>query len=320
MKTLTDSRLNNLPAPVSAFIGREREIAEVKQLLSTHRLVTLTGPGGCGKTRLALKVAHEELDEFEDGVWLIELASLAEPALVPQTVASVLGIHEQVGRAMIDVLVDYFLSRHVLLVIDNCEHLITACAQFTQTLLQKCPDLKILATSREALGITGEIVWTVPPLSLPDSKPWTNPASAQDAVRHYEESEAIQLFVLRAADSSPDFRLTTDNGAWVAEICRRLDGMPLAIELAAARVRSLSVQEIAQRLDDRFHLLTGGSRTALPRQQTLVMTEKLLFGFAERFVRADGVIPMRQNTMWFEIDKSLLFTGDMIASFILFSI
>jgi len=262
----------NLPTALSAFIGREREIAEVKQLLSTHRLVTLTGPGGCGKTRLALKVAHEELDEFKDGVWLIELASLSEPSLVPQTAASVLSVHEQSGRVMIDVLVDYLLSRDILLVIDNCEHLISACAQLAEILLQKCPDLKILATSREALGVTGEIVWTVPPLSLPVSIPWTNPASTADAVRHYEESESIQLFVLRASAISPDFRLTIDNGAWVADICRRLDGMPLAIELAAARVRSLSVQQIAQRLDDRFHLLTGGSRNALPRQQTLEAT------------------------------------------------
>lgn len=263
---------NNLPIPISSFVGREREIAEVRQLLSTHRLVTLTGPGGCGKTRLAIRVAHKEINEFEDGVWLIELAPLAEPLLVPHTLASILGVHEQSGRGMMDVLADYLLPRNILLVIDNCEHLIAACAQITETLLQKCPDLKILATSREGLGITGEIISTVPPLSLPDSKPWTNPASVAEAVSRYEESESIQLFVVRAADSSPEFRLTTDNGAWVAEICRRLDGMPLAIELAAARVRSLSVQQIAQRLDDRFNLLTGGARTAPPRQQTLAAT------------------------------------------------
>jgi predicted ATPase/DNA-binding NarL/FixJ family response regulator len=262
----------NLPATLSSFIGREREIAEVKQLLLSNRLVTLTGAGGSGKTRLALKVAHELSGEFENGVWLAELSSLSESALVPQTIASILNIREQRGRLLMDSLVDYLSQRQSLLVMDNCEHLISACAQFAETMLQKCPGLKVLATSREALGIAGEVIWTVPSLSLPDQQPWMNPASAHDAMAHYEESESVQLFVVRATSISPDFKLTTENGAWVAEICRRLDGMPLAIELAAARVRTLSVQQIAQRLNDRFHLLIGGSRTAEPRQQTLEAT------------------------------------------------
>lgn len=168
-----------------------------------------------------------------------------------------------------DVLSSHLSGRETLLVMDNCEHLIQACAQFAKTILQKCPELKILATSREVLGITGEIVWAVPPLSLPMPQPWRSPASAQDALSFYGESESVQLFVMRAKANSSEFQLTIENGAWVAEICRRLDGMPLAIELAAARVRSLSVQQIAQRLDDRFRLLTGGSRTAPLRQQTL---------------------------------------------------
>jgi non-specific serine/threonine protein kinase len=171
-----------------------------------------------------------------------------------------------------DSLVDFLSERHSLLVIDNCEHLISACAQFIGAILQRCPNLRIMATSREALGITGEMIWVVPPLSLPDQQPWTNPSSPKNAVTRYGESESVQLFVVRAAAISADFKLTIENGPWVAEICRRLDGMPLAIELAAARVRSLSAQQIAQRLDDRFHLLNEGSRIAEPRHQTLAAT------------------------------------------------
>ena len=265
-------RLNNLPTPLSSFVGRERERAEVRQLLSAHRLVTLTGAGGSGKTRLSLKIAEELVQELEDGIWFAELASIFDPALVPQAIASALNIREQSGRAILDILVDYLSTRHVLLVLDNCEHLISACAQLAELLLQRSPRLKILATSREVLGITGEAAWVVPPLSLPIQHPWKDPASATDALKLYENSESVQLFVARAQTISPEFCLTSENGAWVAEICRHLDGMPLAIELAAARVRSLSVQQVAQRLDDRFHLLTGGSRTAPPRQQTLAAT------------------------------------------------
>lgn len=263
---------NNLPTPLSIFIGREREIAEVKQLLAFHRLVTLTGAGGSGKTRLSLKVAGELLNEFEQGVWLVELASLSDPALVSQTIASALNLREQAGQPLLDALVDVLAGRDTLLILDNCEHLVSACAQVAEALLQKCPPLKVLATSREVLGLTGEVAWIVPPLSLPDQQPWTAPLSVRNAVRSYQESESVQLFVARATAIAPDFQLTAENGSWVAEICRRLDGMPLAIELAAARVRTLSVQQIAHRLDDRFHLLTVGSRTASPRQQTLAAT------------------------------------------------
>ncbi|HXD09311.1 MAG TPA: NB-ARC domain-containing protein, partial [Anaerolineales bacterium] len=262
-------RSYNIPTPLSTFIGREPEIAEVKQLLSTHRLVTLTGAGGSGKTRLALKVAGESLGKFEHGIWFVELASIADPTFVLQTIASTLNIYEKGRQSLLDVLINYLSARNSLLILDNCEHLISACAQLSETILQKCPGLKILVTSREVLGITGEAAWILPSLSLPSQQPWINPASAQDALNLYEESESVQLFVARAQASSPEFRLTSENGGWVAEVCRRLDGMPLAIELAAARVRALSVQQIAERLDDRFHLLTGGSRTAPARQQTL---------------------------------------------------
>jgi non-specific serine/threonine protein kinase len=264
--------VGNLPAPLSDFIGRKREIADIKQWLVAHRLVTLTGPGGSGKTRLALQVADELREEYEDGVWLAELASLSDGALVTQTVATHMNVREQSGRPLIDTLADHLFTRRVLLVIDNCEHLIQECAQFTQDLLQKCPNLRILATSREMLGVAGESVFATPPLTLPQPQPWKSPASPQNALDSYGRSEAVQLFVNRGTAIMPEFALNAENGAWVSEICRRLDGMPLAIELAAARVRTLSVQQIAQKLDDRFHLLTGGSRTAPPRQQTLLST------------------------------------------------
>ncbi len=264
--------IGNLPAPLSTFIGREREIADVKQLLRSQRLVTLTGPGGSGKTRLALQVANELQEEYGDGVWLAELASLSDEALVTQTIAAHLNVHEQSGRPLIDTLADHLSSRQILLVVDNCEHLINACAQFSETILQKNPHLHILATSRQMLGVPGESVFTTPPLTLPEERPWKSPASAEEALAAYGRSEAVQLFVNRANALMNDFDLSMENGAWVSEICRRLDGMPLAIELAAARVPSLSIQQIAQRLDDRFHLLTGGSRTAEPKQQTLAAT------------------------------------------------
>ncbi len=261
-----------LPVPLSTFIGREREIADVCRLLSEYRLVSLTGAGGSGKTRLSLKVAGELSGEFEHGIGFVELASVSDPALVVETIASTLNVREQPGRSLMDVLVSYLSPRNTLLVVDNCEHLISACAQFAETILQHCPNLKILATSREALGITGEIVWLVPPLSLPEQQSWTSLAGAQEALGHYKESESVQLFITRAEAIAPEFQFTAENCAWVAGICRDLDGMPLAIELAAARVRSLSVQQIAQKLDDRFRLLTGGSRTAPLRQQTLEST------------------------------------------------
>lgn len=258
-----DARPNNLPIQITSFIGREKEIREVRQLVHTTRLVTLTGAGGSGKTRLALQLvtALLEAGQFPDGVWFVELAPLADPALVPQSVASALGVREQAGYALLDLLKDFLRSRQLLLILDNCEHLIEACAQFADTALHATSQVKILATSREALGITGECTFPVPSLQLPDQVSMRGEALARP--------ESVRLFVERATAAHPPFALNSDNAPLVAQICRRLDGIPLAIELAAARVNALAVEQIAQRLDDRFRLLTGGSRTALPRQQTL---------------------------------------------------
>lgn len=262
----------NLPTPLSTFIGREREIDEIRQLLSTHRLVTLTGPGGSGKTRLALQVATGMRDIFAHGVWWVELAALSDESLVPQGVANALHVREVPSQSLSETLSGAVHDRRLLLVMDNCEHLVTACAQLAEVLLHSGPHVRILATSREPLGIRGEILWSVPPLSLPDRQPWHDPGSVQAALNVYEQSESVRLFVERASAVSPQFRLTAQNGGWIAEICRRLDGIPLAIELAAARVRILTVEHLAARLDDRFHLLTSGSRTAPARHQTLHAT------------------------------------------------
>lgn len=253
---------NNLPAPLTDFIGREREVAQVKQLLSASRLLTLTGVGGCGKTRLALQIASEVLAEFEEGVWLVELASLTEAALVPQALAAVLGLRGKPDQSLTETLSDNLRPKRVLLVLDNCEHLIESCAQLTEVLLRACPDLQVLATSREPLGLVGETTWPVPPLSLPDDS-----ASLDRLV----ESDAVRLFIERARNSDPNFSLSQENAPAVAEICHRLDGLPLALELAAMRMRAFSAEQIARRLDDQLRLLTGGSRTAL-HQQTLRAT------------------------------------------------
>jgi predicted ATPase/two-component SAPR family response regulator len=256
---------NNLPLQLTSFVGREREVAEVKDLLADQRFLTLTGPGGCGKTRLALQVAGDLVERFEDGVWLVELASLSDPALVPQTVAFALGIREQPGRLLTDTLSEHLELKKMLLVLDNCEHLVEACARLAEALLRSCPNLRILATSREALGITGETGWLVPSLSLPNP-PYLPP------VEELPRYEAARLFIERAAAMLPTFEPTDRNAAVVMRVCRGLDGIPLAIELAAARVKVLSVEQIAERLDDRFRLLTAGSRTALPRHRTLRAT------------------------------------------------
>jgi len=253
---------NNLPSQLTSFIGRESEIAQGRQLLKTSRLLMLTGPGGAGKTRLSLETAASVLRDFPDGVWLVELAPVADPALVPQAVASVLGVTEQPGQPVLDVLKSYLRARKALLVLDNCEHLIEACAQLAQALLRACPDLQLLATSREALRVTGEAIYVVPPLSMPD--PQHSPV-----LERMLECEAVRLFAERAQSALPGFQLTRENARAVAEVCRSLDGMPLSIELAAARVRLLSVDQIAARLADRFQLLKGGARAALPRHQTL---------------------------------------------------
>ncbi len=256
---------SNLPSPLSSFIGREREIAEICERLAVSRLVTLTGPGGCGKTRLAVEVARILQEEFPDGVWLVEFATLTQPGLVGQTVTESLGLRDLSGRPVQEVLVEHLRSRTALLVLDNCEHLIDASARFAQTLLEACPRLHILATSREPLRITGEVARLVPPLAVAagDHLP---------ALADLAQIESIRLFIDRAGAVKAGYRLTADNAAAVASVCQHLDGMPLAIELAAARVEVLSPTEIGERLADRFHLLTHGSRTALPRQQTLRAT------------------------------------------------
>jgi predicted ATPase len=253
---------NNLPLQLTRFIGRERQIEEVKRLLAAHRLLTLTGVGGCGKTRLAQQVAADRLEEFAHGVWFVDLAPLADPALVPQTVAMALAVIEAPGHSLIETLSGILKTRQLLLVLDNCEHLLGACAALATALLQTCPHLRILATSREPLRIAGETPCRVPPLSLPDiGRPLT-----LETVTQYE---AVQLFIDRAVTALPTFTVTNERVPAMTQVCRRLDGIPLAIELAAAQVRVLPVEQIATRLEDRFRLLTGGSRTALPRHQTL---------------------------------------------------
>ncbi len=252
---------NNLPLQLTSFVGREREMAEAKRLLAATRLLTLTGPGGTGKTRLSIQVAADILDAFPAGVWLVELAPLSDPVLVLQAVASVLGVREQQGRPLIDTLIDYLRAKALLLMLDNCEHLIEACAQLVAYLLGACPNLKILSSGREALGVAGETAYRVPSLSLP--------AAGTSTPEALIRSEAVRLFVERAQAMQPGFALTVKNMVAIAQICQRLDGIPLALELATARLRLFTAEQIATRLDDRFRLLTGGSRTALPRQQTL---------------------------------------------------
>jgi len=267
---IASTRHHNLPVQLTSFVGREHEIVEVSRLIIDHRLVTLTGSGGTGKTRLALRAVEGLLETFPDGVFFIELASLSDQALVPQICAHTLELVEQPNIPIQAVLAHYLEKKRLLLILDNCEHVISACTSLADSLLKACPQLHILATSREGLGVSGEVLWDVPPLSLPAQQPWTDPASVEAMVNRYMESESVQLFLTRVSAVSPGFTLSGENGPWVAEICRRLDGMPLAIELAAARVRALSVKQIAERLDDRFHLLSAGSHTAPPRQQTLV--------------------------------------------------
>lgn len=256
------ARLTNLPIPISSFIGRGPELATIKQLVSNARLLTLTGAGGSGKTRLAIHAATDMIDSFRDGVWWVELAPLTDPSLVPSAVAKALGINEHTDRPPTATLTDFLLARQALLVIDNCEHLIDACAQLTGCLLNACPDLKILCTSRESLGLTGERVWHTPTLSLPDLKK----VSLADLLMQYE---GIRLFIDRAIAVKTDFSLTEKNSSAVVQICQHLDGIPLAIELAAARVKSMAVGQIASRLDDCFQLLTAVNRTSPARHQTL---------------------------------------------------
>jgi predicted ATPase/class 3 adenylate cyclase len=253
---------NNLPRPLTTFIGRERELEATLHLLESTRLLTLTGMGGLGKSRLALHAALDLRESFADGIWLIDVAALRETAHVAAAVAGVLGVREDSGRPLLAAILDFLRSRRTLLLLDNCEHLLDGCAALAEQLLMACPHLKILATSRERLGIGGETVLRMSPLETP-------PASIPESVDSLLEFGAVRLFVDRATKAAPDFALTERNAAAVVKLCRHLDGIPLAIELAAARAKSLPVEQIAERLDDLFRLLTGGSRTAPPHQQTL---------------------------------------------------
>ena len=254
--------MHNLPLPMNAFIGQEIALTAIKSLLSGARLLTLVGSGGCGKTRLSHQTAADVLEEFPDGVWLVELAAIAEPALVARTVAGVLHVRENTGENLVETLIGHLRAKHLLLILDNCEHLLEACAQLASALLPHCPHVKILASSREPLRIAGEQTYRIPSLSLPAPGQPVTPENVADFA-------AMRLFVERGLQSKADFRVTPEDIPFLTAICRRLDGIPLAIELAAARVRALSLAEINGRLDDCFRLLTGGNRTALPRQQTL---------------------------------------------------
>jgi predicted ATPase/class 3 adenylate cyclase len=255
------AKTDNLPAQLTSFIGRERELAEARSKLEDARLLTLIGPGGTGKTRLSIQLGTQLLSNFKDGVWLVELAPISDPSLVVQTIASVFGISEIPGVLLKDLVHDYLRAKHLLLILDNCEHLVESSARVADELLHIAPKIKIIASSREVLGISGETVYRVPSLSLPEQATVTREAALG--------CESVQLFVERASAANPKFQLTDANASSVAEICSRLDGIPLAIELAASRITVFSSEQIAKRLDNRFKLLTGGSRTALPRQQTL---------------------------------------------------
>jgi len=253
---------HNLPYQLTSFIGREQEIAQLVELVTANRLVTLTGAGGAGKTRLALEVAAQARESFPDGAWLVELAPLFDPRLVPRAVAQALAHTEQPARPLIETLGDYLVSKKLLLVLDNAEHLLEACVRLVNEIVRRSPGTAVLVTSRERLGIAGELTYRVPSLTVPGASDGLTPQT----VSRYE---AVRLFVERAKLLRPEFDVTTKNADAVVSICARLDGMPLAIELAAPRLRSMSIDELSERLDQRFALLTDGSPTALPRHRTL---------------------------------------------------
>ncbi|MGE5123729.1 MAG: LuxR C-terminal-related transcriptional regulator [Acidobacteriaceae bacterium] len=253
---------HNLPLQLTSFVGRELEIERIQRLLGTSRLVTLTGAGGVGKTRLALAVASKTRDEFENGTWLVELAPIGDPEIIPATIAAIFGVHADQSRSLRVALLDYLREKQLLLILDNCEHLIDACAEITDTILRACPQVCILASSREALGVEGEASFYVPSLSFPEP-------GKLIGVQDIQNYQAVKLFLDRARLVLPEFSLTEDNASSLAQICQRLDGIPLALELAAARLQVLSLEQISARLDDRFRLLTGSSRRAFPRHQTL---------------------------------------------------
>ena len=253
---------HNLPAELTSFVGRERQLADLRRLLHRSRLITLTGPGGAGKTRLALRLAAESLDKFPGGVWLLDLAPMGDGRLIEHTLAAISGIKEDPNRSVRGLLVERLAASRSLIVLDGCEHLVDACADVAGELLRTCPRLSILATSREPLGVTGEVIWRTPSLTTPRLEDASHPELLM-------ESEAIRLFVDRTKLSRSDFELQASGAAAVAQICTRLEGIPLAIELAAGLTGVMTLDEIVDRLRHRFRLLTGGSRSSLPRHQTL---------------------------------------------------
>jgi predicted ATPase/class 3 adenylate cyclase len=277
--------LNNLPAELSSFIGREDELKDVRSLVQSTRLVTLTGAGGSGKTRLGLQVAADLLDDTGDGVWLVELAAVTDPDAIPAVIGAVLGVVSQPGRPALDTLLDALAPQHPLILLDNCEHLIDACANTAAAILRRCPQVRLLVTTREPLGIGGEAIYRVPPMSLPS-------ADDQSA---WAASDAVALFVDRARKQGVELTADEQTCPTIVSICRRLDGMPLAIELAAARLSSVSLADLRDRLNQRFRLLTGGSRVALARQQTLLATVSwsysLLDSAEQQLLRRLAVFP-----------------------------
>jgi predicted ATPase/DNA-binding CsgD family transcriptional regulator len=257
----TDRR-QNLPPQLTTFVGRGSQLSEIELLLSTRRVVTLTGVGGAGKTRLALEVAGRVLAAYPDGTWFIDLTPVKDRQLLPRVFGSALGVHERPRQPMAETLIQHLSGRHLLLVVDNCEHVIEDCADLADAIRNSCPGITILATSREPLRISGEKVWRVPLLTVPDPGVLTD-------IRELQQSEAIGLFLDRAQLAEPSFQMSPDNAAAVAQLCRRLEGIPLAIELAAARIGLMSPDQMLERLQDRFGLLTGGSRTSPIRHRTL---------------------------------------------------
>lgn len=254
-------RSSSLPAPLTSFIGRERALSQVAAIVQSHRLLTLTGPGGSGKTRLAIEVARSVVESFDDGATWIELAAVSDAALVPQTIAAAFGLRQQQGRSAAEAVSEYLAGRSQIIVLDNCEHVIDEAAELVTSLLREAPRVHVLATSRERLGVAGERVWPVPPLGLPRRR--TREIDALLA------SESVRLFLDRAAAVMPAFSIDADSVAAIADICVRVDGIPLAIELAAARMNVLAPRQIADRLADSMNLLTTGARSLPKRQRTL---------------------------------------------------
>lgn len=270
---------NNLPLRRMSFLGREPDVEKLRSLLDATNLVTLIGAGGIGKTSLALEVAAGIEDRFDDGIWFVALAPLADPQLLPSAVADALGLSEEPGRPLQATLLNFLRHRKMLIVLDNCEHLVDASARFADAVLQVSKQTCILATSREPLGISGELTWRVPSLPAP------NPHE-EIALQELSDYAAVRLFVERARFARPAFELTAENAPLVSQICWQLDGIPLAIELAASRVKAMQVEQIVERLNDRFRLLTGGSRTAMPHQQTLLSTIDWSYGLLSDAERA----------------------------------